>query len=279
MSVAALDAFPERLRLPAQAAGTRVWWSLAVVLVVLFALTFGAYLADDRLLNGVSVWIKPLKFQASLALHFATLAILARLLSPARLRSRGFRVVATASTAAALFEISWIMLQAARGRASHFNEQTLLESVMYELMGLGAVVLVAALLILGLWLVRDHPHRLRVDPLRLGAVLGLILAAVCTLAVAGYMSSHGGHLVGAVTADASGLPVFGWSRQAGDLRVAHFVATHALQVLPLAGLMLRDAGARGCRWVLAGSGAYFLFTASVFLQALGGQPFLDLSVY
>lgn len=274
MSVATVDGFAGRwLRFEA-AFGTRPWWDTAVIFAALVPVTFGAYLIDERVLNGISVWIKPLKFQASVALHLATLAVLAHLLSQSRRRSRAFSVVVATSTTAALFEIAWITFQAARGRASHFNDQTVVEAGMYVLMGIGAVLLVVAPLIMGIWLLREPQRRPGPDPLHLAAVLGLVLSAVFTLVVAGYMSTHGGHWVGDVATDASGLPVFGWSRNVGDLRVAHFFATHAMQLLPLAGFVLRNTGALGCHWVRIGSAAYIVFTAAVFVQALLGQPFL-----
>lgn len=274
MSVATVDGFAGRWLRCEAAFGTRPWWDTAVIFAALVPVTFGAYLVDERVLNGISVWIKPLKFQASVALHLATLAVLAHLLSQSRRRSRAFSVVVATSAAAALFEIAWITFQAARGRASHFNDQTVVEAGMYLLMGIGSILLVAAPLIMGVWLMRER--RLVADPLRLAAVAGLILSAVCTLVVAGYMSNHGGHWVGDVATDVSGLPLFGWSRQVGDLRVAHFFATHAMQLLPLAGFVLRNTGSRGCHWVLAGSAAYAAFTAAVFVQAMLGRPFLTL---
>jgi hypothetical protein len=243
----------------------------------LFLVTLGALAVDERLLNGIPVWIKPLKFQASLALHFATLVLLARLLPAARLGMRVFRAVVAVSTGAGLFEIAWIMLQAARGRASHFNEETVLEQVMYGLMGIGAVVLVAAPFLMSVWLWRDHGKALRGDPLRLAAALGLVLPAVTTLVIAGYMSSiAGAHWVGNVTTDAGGLPLVGWSQRVGDLRVAHFFASHGLQFLPLLGWALRRRGRAGSRAVLGATLAWLAFTAAVFVQALAGRPFLDL---
>lgn len=275
MSVATLDLRVGPAALPGVAMpATRMWWQTACLFAVLGALSIGAWLVDDRLLNGVSVWSKPLKFQASLGLHFATLALLAPLLSRARMVSRAFHAVVYASVAAALFEIGWIMIQAARGRASHFNDQTLLDNAMYALMGVGALVLVAAPFLLGVWLWRDYRPLRRADPLRLAAATGLILSAVATLIVAGYMSHFGSHWVGQTASDAGGLAILGWSREVGDLRVPHFFATHAMQALPLLGFVLRGAGTAGCRWVLGASAFYMVFTAAVFVQALLGRPFV-----
>ena len=264
------------LAVAAPAAEVRTWRDLTFVFLALFAVTLGVYAIDERLLHGISVWIKPLKFQASLALHFATLALLAERLPAARRRTRGFRAVVSISAAAGLFEIGWIMLQAARGRASHFNDQTVLEMVMYGLMGVGAVLLVAAPFIMGIMLLRDRGRTMRGDPLLAGATLGLIVSAVMTLVVAGYLSTTGSHWVGDVTSDAGGLPLFGWSQQVGDLRVPHFFATHAMQLLPLAGLALQGAGKRGSFYVAVAGGTYLLFIVAVFVQALQGKPFLVL---
>ena len=276
MSAVEMDLPGRPLVVAAPAAEVRTWRDLTFVFLVLFAVTLGAYAIDERLLNGISVWTKPLKFQVSLALHFATLALLAGLLPAGRRRTRGFRAVASISAAAGLFEIAWIMLQAARGRASHFNDQTVLEMVMYGLMGVGSVMLVAAPFIMGILLLRDRGRGMREDPLLAGATLGLIVSAVMTLIVAGYLSTTGGHWVGNVASDAGGLPLFGWSQHVGDLRVPHFFATHAMQLLPLAGLALRGAGKRGSFYVAVASGTYLLFIVAVFVQALQGEPFLVL---
>ncbi len=112
---------------------------------------------DDRLLQGVSVWSKPLKFQAALAVHFATLVLLAPLLSSDARQSRLLSRSMLAAAAMAVLEIAYITLQAARGRASHFNIETPLEQALYSLMGVGATIIVVGSAIFG-WLVwRSRP--------------------------------------------------------------------------------------------------------------------------
>jgi len=109
--------------------------------------------------------------------------------------------------------------------------------------------------------------------LRLGSVVGLILGPVLTLIVAGYMSSSGSHWVGEATSDANGVPFFGWSREVGDLRPAHFVALHTMQALPIIGLAV-DRVAPSAARLAVGVSAVALAGIAIFLftQALGGNP-------
>ena len=77
-----------------------------------------------------------------------------------------------------------------------------------------------------------------------------------------------GHWVGGVPTDAGGLPLFGWSRTGGDLRVPHFFATHVMQALPLLGLAAdRLAPRRAVPLVWAGVGVSLLVVAATFAQA------------
>ena len=74
-----------------------------------------------------------------------------------------------------------------------------------------------------------------------------------------------------------GLPVTRWSTEGGDLRIAHFLGLHALQLLPLAGVFLsrrfRPAVAVRLLWILAF--AYAGLTAATLVQALRGRPLLQ----
>ena len=250
-------------------------------LLIAAALTFSALLPvlivsmiDMRLINGINPWIKPAKFLASTALHLATLAVLLRLLQPRYRVSKITAWLAIGTIISATLENAYITLQAGRGRHSHYNLETAWEATAYSTMAVGAVYLIAVAGLLGLAILVIG--RRDIGPgLKHGAAWGLMLGFVSTLIVAGYMGGHeAGHWVGGQPTDANGLPVVGWARDGGDLRVAHFFSLHMMQALPVLGWladritpiprMLVGAGA------LVGCGAVTL----TFLQALEGQPFL-----
>jgi hypothetical protein len=69
----------------------------------------------------------------------------------------------------------------------------------------------------------------------------------------------------------------GWSRDGGDLRVAHLFATHAMHFIPLFGVASVYIFGSGARWpVWLFSAAYTGFVAFLYFQALAGQPFLPM---
>ena len=87
-----------------------------------------ALFIDERVLNDISVWIKPLKFQASLTLMLVTLLLLLPLIEQRTRAGRGVWLASLVAVITASGEILYITLQAARGRASHFNDSTPIEA-------------------------------------------------------------------------------------------------------------------------------------------------------
>jgi hypothetical protein len=93
--------------------------------------------------------------------------------------------------------------------------------------------------------------------------------------LAGFLSAGANHWVGGQPTDANGLALMGWSRNGGDLRVAHFFALHAQQVIPVIGWGVVATRFRRARTaVVLASAAYVALIVFTFVQALQGEPFL-----
>lgn len=245
--------------------------------------TLLAYGLDDRMLRGVNIWSKPVKFALSFGIHLATLLWLASLLTHEAQHYFSTRLALIAASMASVTEVFYVALQSARGRASHFNFETPFDSFMYYgVMGGSALVIVMATFALGLSVLRNPKPSLTTG-LRLGASWGAIFCAVATLIVAGALASGrfsgAGPWIGTIRTDAGGLPIVGWSTSVGDLRVPHFFATHLIQVLPLTGWLADQLASKtrfslNPRWVVVVVLMLFLLLVSgLFIQALGGQPF------
>ena len=72
---------------------------------------------------------------------------------------------------------------------------------------------------------------------------------------------------------AGGLPLVSWSRSGGDLRVAHFFGMHAMQALPLLGVLVRN-WRYGRTAVSVGAVLWSAIAVLTFVQAINGKPFI-----
>ena len=261
--------------LPAARAPSLLWSLTAVAAALtLLALVWAPF--DPRLIDGTPVWAKPLKFALSFVALFATLALVEDRLSPRWRDGLILRGMTAVMGTAMVLEMGYMIYQAARAEASHFNFSTPFHEIMYvSVMGTGAVLLVLGIAVFGVAAARDRDAALT-PGLRSGVTWGFVLSFVLTLIVAGTMSSGTGHHVGTPVLDTR-LPLVGWSAEVGDLRPAHFLSLHAMQALPVLGLLLDRAGtARPGRTVALAGAGYAALTLAVFAQALMGLPLIRL---
>lgn len=210
---------------------------LALALCAVIApLTIVLLQVDPRQLTGEPVWLKPLKFQLALALHAATVLLIAANLPGDLPQTRIVRWVSAALGTTVIYEALFIALQAGRGVRSHFNSATWFDEIGGTIMAGGAGVLTLAPALIGavlLWrLIRRGSAAL---PLHLGMALGLTLSGWLGGQTGGAIGANQGPLVGTVVGPF--LPLTGWSMTGGDLRIAHFMGLHAIQALPLGGLV------------------------------------------
>ena len=250
---------------------------LALYGLTLLALALGTaamQLLDPRVLEGgVNVWVKPTKFLVSVGVFALTAAWFFGYVRPERRTSRAMRWTALVLILAGTFELIWIGWQGAQGLESHFNNDTPFYSVMYSLMGLFAVALIGTTLPLAWEIGRRPAAGLRGDFVA-AVVIGLMLTFLLGGGLGGYMSAQPGHSVGATGGH---VPLFGWNRSGGDLRVAHFLGIHSEQALPILA-MLTGGLAATRRWVILAGGtlAYVGLTIAIFSQAIAGRPLLPL---
>ncbi|MEM7299784.1 MAG: hypothetical protein AAF468_01775 [Pseudomonadota bacterium] len=245
-----------------------------VMMLIMMLPTTLALLIEVRTVNGINPWIKPLKFQFSLAAYTLTLVLFARYLPVGLLETRWYRRFMTAVVFAIFAEMAWIMAASASGHGSHFYEEGLIWIALYPLMGLFAVLLTSTTTVFA-WHIWKNQSADLSPAVKSGVVIGLALTLPATCITAGYLAGNGGHWVGGTPSDASGLAFFGWARDGGDLRVAHFFATHAMHFIPaFAVLSALIFGAKNRLPVYGASIAFAALIAITFVQAINGQPFL-----
>ena len=263
------------------------------LMLVTAVVSVGGLLLDDRVLTGNPIWLKPFKFAVSLALYSLTWAWL---LSRQRRRSRVLWWSGTTVSVLLTLEMAIIVGQVVRGRTSHFNAATPLDSTLYNLMGTAITIVWVLGMIQGLLLLRDRtPDRALVWAIRLGILIGSVGIGLAFLMLEPTgdqlqamrhgiaVERVGAHSVGVVDGG-PGMPLTGWSTTGGDLRIPHFVGIHALQALPLLAMLLTVVARRVPRLadprvrtnlVLIAAGAYAALTGLVTWQALRGQSLVD----
>lgn len=244
--------------------------TIASIALLAIAVIWGQF--DPRILDGVSVWVKPAKFALSFIVHFATLAIIVAALSEKSRKHLSIAIAGGVMAIAYLAEMAYIFFQAAQAEHSHFNFSTPFHQTMYSLMGMGAVLLIAMPIVVA-WVARRDPA---IGPAtKAGIWWGALTSFALTLVVAGYLANQGGHFVGVPSDPSRVLPIFGWSTEVGDLRPAHFLSLHALQLLPLIGLWIDRTG-RSFAIIKPLAAAYALLSLAVLGQSMLGLPLISI---
>ena len=246
---------------------TFLWWAAAAGgLAVLCAL---ALLLDAPPIGGAHPAVKPLKFALATTTMLGSLAVLLPRLSVASNIRHG---LGWTLIGCLVLELAPILFQAIRGRSSHFNRATPLDAALWNLMGTTIAVLTITMLVVAI-LATVRPLR-GLDALlstawRAGVWLFLLAAN------SGFsMGGRGAHGVGGSDGGA-GMPLTRWSTAHGDLRVSHFFALHAFQLLPLLGYALAASPiAPTARWaiLLGAIAAQAAIVVGTLVQAFAGRP-------
>ena len=254
----------------------------ALMLVVAGASVVGI-LVDPRVITGAPAWLKPCKFAISTAIYSLTLAWILGFLSDwPRVR----RVVGWTTAIVFVLEVAIIDAQAWRGTTSHFNMSTTLDAVLFTVMGAAILVQTAVSVAVAVALWRQQfvdralgwALRLGMTLTIAGAMTGPLMTRPTEAQLAdahanGRITIAGAHSVGGPDGG-PGLPITGWSREHGDVRVPHFIGLHAIQALALIAVGLRRwrrSETVRVRTLLAAAACYASLFLLLLWQALRGQ--------
>ncbi len=216
-------------------------------------------LIDARVLQGVNVWIKPLKFFVSIGVFFWTMGWFLDYLE----EPRKVRIISNWIFILMAIELILIFFQASRGKLSHFNISSILDAVLFQIMGIP--IFMNSVVVFWFFLLLR-----KVKNLPKGYLLA-IRAGLIIFLIAGFegflMAGRLGHTIGADDGQ-EGVFLLGWAKAYGDLRVFHFLGLHALQVLPLlAWFFWRDK----VKISTAVSLIYFIFSCGALWLSLQGK--------
>ena len=241
--------------------------------LVVTAILAALMLFDSTQILGINRWIKPIKFSSSAAIFIFTIAFYLIYL-------KGFgssqKIIAWGITPIMIAEVFLITMQAARGTTSHFNTAKPFDAAVFAAMALA--ILTNTLLVLYLTILYFQADFELPNAVVWGMRLGLIVFVLGSIQ-GGYMSSQTGHAVG-VADGGAGLPFVNWSMVGGDLRVAHFLGLHALQIIPLFAVALiylqsQFSFIKPTFLTVIFALVYFSFFTIVFVQALRGKPLIE----
>lgn len=256
--------FDSKLRIISDAALWNTTWLFIITGIIYLLLS----LIDDRQVLGINTWLKPSKFAFSLASYTILLAYIIPLLDVSK---RTVRWLSRLSVWFLIFEYFLISMQAARGVRSHFNSDTGFDILVYGLMGFSIVVALIPAIFITYYLFTKSKvkNKLYALALRYGMVILLLGSSY-----GGKVSSGEGRSVGAGDAT-SGIPYFNWSTEFGDLRVAHFLAIHAVHIFLLVAWALDSLHIKISKWILIlVMTLYFLLTIGVMLMNEAGNSSL-----
>ncbi len=237
--------------------GSRVLYYTGLIHLFLGLVFLALMGIDSRMVYQESVWLKPIRFAISIFLFTWTFAWFSGLFQD---KPRLIKVLNFLIAACMFIEIALISMQSFRGVASHFNVSTTFDAMVYAVMG-GVIgfngIVVTIWFLIFVWL-REAGGRYRK-----AVIWGMFLFMLGNLA--GFLLTiYSWPSPDKDTADA--LAVTRWKTDFRDLRIAHAIGLHAIQILPLSCWVLIKLNWDE-KWIHGVGAGYFII---YFLAAIYG---------
>ena len=243
---------------------------------------------DDRILQYVPIWLKPFKFSVSSVIFIGSILYFLKYISNQKFIYLTNKIVSYGL----MIELLIIFFQAYRGKMSHFNNQTFEDFILFQIM---AITIVCVWLGFGVYAWKlfkstEYGNDLVFKGIQVGAIITFL-----TMPFAFTMpqpsktqlqeiiknKSQIGLVVGSHTVEekdpSQTYPLTGWAKTGGDLRIAHFLGLHALQILLILAFLLTGMNftISNKKRILSTTGFFYLLLVVVVLvQALKGIPII-----
>jgi hypothetical protein len=251
---------------------SRLGWALLLVVPVLAMLAMSVPAGS----GAVNPWIKPIKFSMSFSTYASTVSLL---LLALRIPKWQLTLARRAIATSVAFEILSLATQAWRS-AYHISGQSLVDTSLAQMTNSMVMVNTAIVCWMLALFCANRVRTDRIDWPMISAIRYSIMIFLAGNAIGGFMLARGSHTVG-IADGGPGLPFVNWSVIGGDLRIAHFIAIHAIQIVPLFAYILSQMSPIlpvKHRRIAAGALALAVSVAvgATFVQAALGHPLLSL---
>lgn len=250
-----------RLFLPELYKRNRLLFLMGWYHLVMFFFCLGLMSFNHQIISGENSWAKPARYFLSSGICVWTLGWIFYYVHSKSV----IRICSWLAGLSLFFETAIIFLQSKRGVASHFNNSSPFDSMMYTLM-----VLLMAVFLMTLTYFTFAFFTQKKMPISQHFTWGIKMGLLNFLifSVAGIiMFVKMGHTIGGHSG-AAGMPFFNWAYKYGDLRISLFMGIHSLQIIPLLSYFLFTKKIQ----VINFSVLYFLATLSFLILALLGIP-------
>jgi hypothetical protein len=241
-------------------------FNLGVAEFFLVVVLFGVMPFDQRDVQGISPWFKPIKFAVSFGLYLVTMSYLVEyLIIPSKVKTWICRAIALLMS----LEISVIILQGLCETPYHFSLSTPLSAkICYNmaLFILGNFFITANSMVAAYVFYLFFKKTVSLPApylwgIRIG--MGLFLLS-CLQGV--FIAFHNAHIDNIQVYGSYGLPFISPIVH-GDLRSSHFLGVHALQVIPFLGYFCKNLP-YGKALITALGAVYFGLFITLFVQAV-----------
>jgi hypothetical protein len=252
-----------RLFLPELYKRNNILFWMGWIHFVMFFFCMGLLSFNHTIISGESAWAKPTRYYLSSGISIWTFGwFIYHINSKTKIKVLSWLIAITL-----FFETAIIFIQSYRGVPSHFNTSDPFNAMMNLV--LLSLMLIFIITIIYITFIFFNQKKMPISQhytwgLRMGLV-NFVVFSVTGLIMFAKMT----HCIGGIE-NGGGMALFNWSHKHGDLRIAHFMGVHALQIIPLLSYYLFTKKIQ----VINFSILYFIATLSFLILALLGIPFL-----